>query len=74
MSNYDRTGPEGQGPMTGRGLGSCAGRFRECLRRGFGFRKRQVFTKEEEKKFLEKELKEIDLEKQEIEKRLREFG
>lgn len=23
MPNYDRTGPTGKGPMTGRGLGKC---------------------------------------------------
>lgn len=25
MPNYDKTGPAGQGSMTGQGLGSCAG-------------------------------------------------
>lgn len=25
MPNFDKTGPEGKGPMTGRGLGDCAG-------------------------------------------------
>ena len=25
MPRYDRTGPEGMGPMTGRGMGNCAG-------------------------------------------------
>ena len=25
MPNLDRTGPNGQGPMTGRGLGLCKG-------------------------------------------------
>ncbi|MDI6806483.1 MAG: hypothetical protein QMD14_01550 [Candidatus Aenigmarchaeota archaeon] len=33
-----------------------------------------TLTREEEKKILEEELKEIDLEKQEIEKRLKEIG
>ena len=25
MPRYDRSGPEGNGPMTGRGMGSCGG-------------------------------------------------
>ncbi len=32
MPKLDKTGPRGQGPMTGRGLGSCG----QGLRRGFG--------------------------------------
>ena len=28
MPNFDRTGPRGQGPMTGRGMGNC--RFRSA--------------------------------------------
>lgn len=32
MPKFDRTGPRGTGPMTGRGLGPCGG----GLRRGFG--------------------------------------
>ncbi len=38
MPGYDRTGPRGQGSLTGRGLGPC-GRglaFRRGLGRGFG--------------------------------------
>jgi hypothetical protein len=34
MPGFDRTGPRGEGPMTGRGLGPC-GRGRG-FRRGFG--------------------------------------
>jgi hypothetical protein len=26
MPNKDKTGPEGKGPMTGRGLGKCKGK------------------------------------------------
>ena len=80
MPKQDRTGPDGQGAMTGRGLGPCG----EGMRRGFaggrgfggGFGRRcwgrcpyfeQVnLTKQEEKKILEAELKEMEAEKQEI--------
>ncbi|MBS3089162.1 DUF5320 domain-containing protein [Candidatus Pacearchaeota archaeon] len=69
MPRQDRTGPQGFGPLTGRGLGLCG-----CgMRRGFGFRRAVALTKEEEKKILEVELEEVNLEKQEIEKRLKEI-
>ena len=79
MPGYDGTGPLGQGPMTGRGLGPC-GRglvfrrgFGRGYGRGFGFRNQITLTKEEEKKILKAELEEMDLEKKEIEKRLKEI-
>ena len=42
MPRGDRTGPEGRGPMTGRGAGYCSGNDEpdvenESPRRGFGF-------------------------------------
>lgn len=77
MPGQDRTGPFGQGSMTGRGLGPCGcGMRRGATRgngRGSGFRRATVLTAEEEKKMLESELKEIDLEKQDIEKRLQDI-
>ena len=77
MPGQDGTGPLGQGPLTGRGLGPCGCGMRRGFGRGygrgFGFRRQVALTKEEEKKILEAELKEIDLEKQEIEKRLKEM-
>ena len=45
MPRFDGTGPQGQGPLTGRGSGPCSpqngnelgrGRFGRRLRRGFG--------------------------------------
>ncbi|MBW2996926.1 DUF134 domain-containing protein [Candidatus Woesearchaeota archaeon] len=71
MPGRDRTGPQGQGPRTGRGQGPC-GRGRGVGRgqgRGFGWRRTadvQQLTKEEEKRLLEEE-------RQEIEKRLKEI-
>ncbi|MFA5061053.1 MAG: DUF5320 domain-containing protein [Candidatus Pacearchaeota archaeon] len=69
MAGFDRTGPQGLGPMTGRGMGLCG----SGMRRGFGLRRVATLTKDDEKKILEAELTEIDLEKQEIEKRLKEL-
>jgi len=77
MPRQDGTGPLGQGAKTGRGLGPCGGGMRRGFGRGcgrgFGSRRPITLTKEEEKNILEAELKEVDLEKQEIEKRLNEI-
>ena len=92
MPNRDKTGPTGQGPLTGRGLGPCGaglargrgfGRgFGRGLGRGFGRRcwcpmvqqaTEVNMPKEDEKKILEAELKEIEAEKAEIAKRLKEL-
>lgn len=79
MPGQDRTGPFGQGPLTGRGLGPC-GRgigFRRGFRgfgrgMGYGFQPVQ-FSESDEKKILEQELQDIESEKKEIEKRLKEL-
>ena len=106
MPGFDRTGPRGQGPLTGRGLGNCGGGsaprgalINRGLRgsgqgmgrgfwgRGFGWRRMQSIpdndprteyenvslSREEEKKILEAELKDIELEKQAVEKKLQEL-
>ena len=74
MPNMDKTGPQGMGPLTGRGMGSCGnGMRRGC---GMGFRKARFFagfTKDEEKKILEANLKELELEKETIQNRLKEI-
>jgi hypothetical protein len=70
MPGGDGTGPLGLWPRTGRGFGRCFGR-------GLGLRCWRYapvsLTKEEQKKILEAELKEIEMEKQKIEKRLKEM-
>lgn len=70
MPNQDKTGPMGQGPMTGRGFGPCGGGYR-----GFGRRRFRSLTKgeelealKEEKKMMEEELKEIEERVSELEK------
>ncbi|OGJ15461.1 hypothetical protein A3K73_04305 [Candidatus Pacearchaeota archaeon RBG_13_36_9] len=81
MPNMDKTGPAGQGPMTGRGLGPCGGGMRRgCLRGfgmgrgfGFGYRRQVTLTKDEEKKILEADLKDIEVEKEAIQRRLKEM-
>jgi len=74
MPGYDRTGPMGNGPMTGRGFGPCG-----CGRRGFHrFARTQPYeyTKEDEvadlkaeKEFAERQLKTISDRLKDIEKK-----
>jgi len=84
MPNKDKTGPNGQGPMTGRGLGLCGNG--SGMRRGFGrgcgrgFGRARCppkfavgFSKEDEKKILEAELKEIETQKEEPANRIKEL-
>ncbi|KKP35954.1 hypothetical protein A2483_02595 [Candidatus Peregrinibacteria bacterium RIFOXYC2_FULL_33_13] len=61
MPNFDKTGPIGQGPKTGRQLGSCnenrtSNVNGRCMRMG---RKNSQLTLEEEEKFLKNRLEEI---------------
>jgi hypothetical protein len=77
MPKLDKTGPQGQGPMTGRGLGPCG----QGLRRGFGRGLGRYFgwntpqTKEDQKKdlsgykkALEEELEDIKKEEEDLNK------
>ena len=81
MPNMNGTGPQGMGAMTGRGMGPCGGGMRRgCGRgfgRGFGFRAKYAtpitLTKDEEKKILEADLKDIEVEKEAIQTRLKEM-
>jgi hypothetical protein len=59
MPRRDRTGPAGQGPMTGRGLGPCG--------MGFKWKNSENLTKEEEKNILKTELKKIEKRLKELE-------
>ena len=68
MPQLDKTGPQGQGPMTGRGIGPCSNRPRRgfglgrlscCVRERFFSRKNEQASLEEEKKMLEEELKAV---------------
>jgi len=79
MPERDVTDPLGRGPLTGR----CLGPFGAGIRRRFGryscgcggfvWKILSTSNKEDEKKILESELREIELEKHEVEKRLKEL-
>jgi hypothetical protein len=79
MPAIDKTGPNGQGPLTGRGLGPCGSGFARGFGRGCGRRaypsvdSTRTITKNQEKEILEQELEEIEAQKEEIKKRLKEL-
>lgn len=102
MPGGNRTGPTGQGPMTGRAAGYCGGYnapgyMNSGPRRGMGFGRGRGFgrglagvfgrgfaqnqnfsqpaqlTKEEQKKILQEDLKDLETEKQEIENTLKQL-
>ena len=62
MPRLDRTGPMGQGPRTGRGLGPCGGGYGYGVRR-FISPKNELAALEDEEKILEEELAAIREEK-----------
>ncbi|MFA6917411.1 MAG: DUF5320 domain-containing protein [Candidatus Gracilibacteria bacterium] len=74
MPNFDKTGPAGQGPMTGQGLGSCSGNQQSNIagRRGRGmgfgkgmgccvrdFSRKASVSLEDQEKFLENRLEAV---------------
>ena len=73
MPRFDKTGPAGQGPTTGRGLGACVGNQQtgfgggfgrgrgRCYGRGWGFSQGENFpvSLDEEEKFLKQRLEDI---------------
>ncbi|MBU0472295.1 MAG: DUF5320 domain-containing protein [Nanoarchaeota archaeon] len=88
MPAQNKTGPEGKGPMTGRGLGPCnTGQgtrriYGRGFGRGLGLGRRNMQTpsnqveltkEEEEKKILEEEKQEVEKELEEINKRIQEI-
>lgn len=73
MPGFDRTGPMGQGPMTGRGLGPCGGgkAYGRGYGRGFGYRR--FYTQREEGKILKDEQNMLKQELKAIKERLQEL-
>ena len=80
MPGFDGTGPAGQGSMTGRGFGNCAGARPRMgcgcgCGRGYGRRFWRYapveFSEEDQRKILQEELKDLEAEKEAIETRLK---
>lgn len=82
MPNNDGTGPNGEGPRTGRMHGPCGrgyhmqGNNRGMGRMGFGRNRfsESSLSKEEQKRLLETELNELETEKEAIKRRLQELS
>jgi len=72
MPRFDKTGPMGQGSMTGRGLGSCGGGRGDGRGYGRGFGRR-FFTQGEEGKMLKDEAGDLEKELEAIKERLQEL-
>ena len=77
MPGGDGTGPMGQGPLTGRGMGPCGRGLRRGFGRGFGFSRAYgtpvEFSKDEKIKILEADKAEIEAELKEINKTIQEL-
>jgi hypothetical protein len=84
MPRFDGTGPTGQGPLTGKGMGNCPGAssdsrkgmgFGRGFGRGFcrGFGWRNFFTKKEESEMLKDEKEALEEELKAIKERLSEL-
>ncbi len=76
MPLFDRTGPQGYGPRTGRGFGPCGDGFgRRGYGRGRGFRfwnrplSKQEITEDidQYEKYLKEELKDLEEERKRLE-------
>lgn len=77
MPKLDKTGPSGQGPLTGRGTGPCSrssawGIPMGCGR-GYGFGYRRFYNKKEEAEMLKEEAEMLQEELNAIKERLGEI-
>lgn len=73
MPRFDGTGPLGQGPMTGRGLGPCGGGMGYGRGYGRGFGCRRFYTRKEEAEILKEETEVLEEELKAIKERLAEI-
>lgn len=73
MPKFDGTGPTGQGPRTGRGMGSCRGGMGiGCMRGNGAGLGRRFYTKTEESEMLKEEAEILEEELRAIKERLEE--
>ena len=73
MPRFDQTGPLGQGPMTGRGLGPCGGGMGFGRGYGRGFGCRRFYTQREESEILKDEAEALEQELKAVKERLTEL-
>lgn len=77
MPKLDQTGPQGTGPMTGRGMGPCNKNKRNMPRCGYGcgygFYGRNYLTPQEETEDLEEIAKNLEEDLQAVKQRISEM-
>ena len=73
MPKFDRTGPMGYGPGTGRGMGPCGYGMGHGGGYGMGYSGRRFYTKKEETEILEDEIGILEGELEAIKERLNEL-
>lgn len=80
MPGFDKTGPEGKGPMTGRRMGPCCRGAGFRRGRGFGWRcwddvpaSTLILTKDEQKKILEEEKNQLESELETVKQKMKEI-
>ncbi len=66
MPQFDKTGPYGYGPLTGRSLGDCCARFGRSSGRRF-------YKRGEEADILKEELSELEKEMEAIQERIKDL-
>ena len=72
MPRFDGSGPMGQGPMTGRGLGPCGGGMGYGRGQGRGFGFRRFFSRKEELEDLKTYQEDLKAELEAVERELEE--
>lgn len=70
MPRLDKTGPYGQGPLTGRGFGPCCGGYGKGM--GPGFWGRRYVSRVEEKDILKEDIEDLEAELKAAKERLAE--
>ena len=76
MPGFNKTGPNGLGPRTGRGFGSCGNGpgMRGGSGRGYGLGYRAPITSQEEKEVLTENMSALQGEIEAIQARIKELG
>ena len=76
MPGFDRTGPSGLGPRTGRGFGSCGYGSERRMGYGRGYDRgyRAPITSQQEKEILTEDMGALQKEIESIKERIKELG
>ncbi len=73
MPRLDQTGPMGQGPLTGWGLGRCGRGFGSGRGAGYGYGGRLYYSKKEERDVLAEDIEALEADLKAAKERLAEI-